>query len=207
MSCTVAGGRPDSATAAKAASASRRVVPGCELLALAITGFPAAIAATKSPPATLLKAKGKLLGPNTHTGPIGASTERMLSLVSIVGSAHEPSSTAAAPCRSCPVVRGSSTSARRGERGRPVSACAMSTSSSLRASIREAKALRKAASLSGGVVRSSAAASTAACSAASQSAQSLIGYSPGSVSPRAGFSALKAPVECAGRHWPAMRMG
>ena len=73
---------------------------GCELLALAMTGFPVAIAATKSPPDTLLNAKGKLFGPNTHTGPIGASIERMPSLVSIVGIAHDPSIAAAAPRRS-----------------------------------------------------------------------------------------------------------
>ena len=102
-------------------------MPGCELLAFAITGLPAASAAAKSPPATLLKANGKLFGPKTQTGPMGASTERMLSLVSIVGSAHEPSRAAAAAWRSCPVVRGSSTSASRGAFGRPVSACAMST--------------------------------------------------------------------------------
>ena len=48
------------------------VVPGCEVFALAITGLPAAMAAAKSPPAMLLKANGKLLGPNTHTGPSAA---------------------------------------------------------------------------------------------------------------------------------------
>ena len=132
------GGRPAAVAAACASSARRRVVPGCELLAFAITGLPAASAAAKSPPATLLKANGKLFGPKTQTGPMAASTERMPSLLSIVGSAHEPSRAAAAACRSCPVVRGSSTSASRGAFGRPVSACATSTSSALRASIRPA---------------------------------------------------------------------
>ncbi len=132
------GGSPASLAASWASSAKRRVVPGCELLALAITGLPAATAAAKSPPAALLKANGKLLGPKTQTGPIGASRERMLSLVSMVGSAHEPSRAAAAARRSWFVVRGSSTSARRGALGRPVSAWAVSTSSGLRASMRAA---------------------------------------------------------------------
>ncbi|MEO5960719.1 MAG: hypothetical protein ABIZ49_05475, partial [Opitutaceae bacterium] len=41
----VAGGSPASATAANASSASTRVVPGWEVLAFAMTGLPAAIAA------------------------------------------------------------------------------------------------------------------------------------------------------------------
>ena len=131
----------------------------------------------------------------------------MLALASIVGSAHEPSRAAAAACRSCPVVRGSSTSASRGAFGRPLSACATSTSSAFRASIRPAKASRKAAILSGGDARSTAAAAAAAASAASQSAQSLIGYSPGSFSPSAGFSELNERLDCALRHSPAMRTG
>ena len=53
-----------------ARTANRMVVAGCDELALAMTGLPAAIAAAKSPPAMLLKANGKLLGPKTHTGPI-----------------------------------------------------------------------------------------------------------------------------------------
>ena len=71
-------------------------MPGCEVLALAITGLPAAIAAAKSPPLALLKASGKLFGPKTTTGPMGPSIERMLFFASIVGSAHEPSRAAAA---------------------------------------------------------------------------------------------------------------
>ena len=50
----------------------------------------------------------------------------------MVGKAHEPSRAAAAACRNWFVVRGSSTSASRGERGKAVSAWAMSTSSSCR---------------------------------------------------------------------------
>jgi hypothetical protein len=147
------------------------------------------------------------LGPNTSTGPIGASTERMLSFVSIVGSAQDPSRAAAAPWRSCPVVRGSSTSASRGAFGRPVSAWAVSTSSSLRASMRRAKASRKTARGSGGKVRSCSAAAAAASRAASQSAQSLIGNSPGSASPSAGLQAVKLPEARAARHSPAIRTG
>ena len=79
-----------------AVSASSRVVPGCELLALAITGLPAAMAAAKSPPAALLKAKGKLFGPNTQTGPIASYCERMPSFVSSVASRHDSSRAAAA---------------------------------------------------------------------------------------------------------------
>ena len=73
-----------------AQTASSRVVPGCEVLALAITGQPAAMAAAKSPPAMLLNANGKLFGPNTSTGPSAAWQERIFSCVSIVGSRQLP---------------------------------------------------------------------------------------------------------------------
>src|SRR5687768_12219892 len=115
-----------------------RVVLGWELLALAMTGLPAAIAAAKSPPEMLLKANGKLFGPKTHTAPSGAKYERMLFFVSMVAAHHDPSRAAAAACRSWLVVRGSSTSASRGDLGRAVSAWAASTRSPARASIRTA---------------------------------------------------------------------
>src|SRR5262245_66491059 len=87
-------------------SANRRVVPGCEVFALAMTGLPAAMAAAKSPPAMLLKAKGKLFGPKTQTGPMAARQLRMLALVSIVGMAQDPSLAAAPAWRSRAGVRG-----------------------------------------------------------------------------------------------------
>ena len=69
MSCTIPGGSPAARAASAASVASSRLVPGWPVLALPMTGLPAAIAATKSPPATELNAYGKLLGPNTTTGP------------------------------------------------------------------------------------------------------------------------------------------
>ena len=47
---------------------TKGLVPGCALCALTITGQPAARADAVSPPATE-KARGKLLAPNTATGP------------------------------------------------------------------------------------------------------------------------------------------
>ena len=78
----------------------------------------------------------------------------------------------------------------------------MATSSSARDSIRLAKASKKTAILSPLAVRSIRAASTAAVKAASQSAQSLTGYSPGSLVPVAGFSALNVVLATALRHSP-----
>ena len=74
---------------------------------------------------------------------MGPSRERMFNLVSIVGQAQEPSSTAAAACRNWPVVRGNSTSAKRGASGSAVSAWAAATSSTLRASSAFGKARQK----------------------------------------------------------------
>ena len=48
---------------------------GWELCALITTGFPAASAEAVSPPTTE-NANGKLLAPNTATGPIGTSIRR-----------------------------------------------------------------------------------------------------------------------------------
>ena len=97
----MAGGRPLAEAASNAASAKIFVVPGCPLLALAITGLPAAMAAAKSPPAAELKANGKLLGPNTTTGPPrGPYSERISLPVSMVALVHERSRVAAAACRS-----------------------------------------------------------------------------------------------------------
>ena len=125
-------------------------MPGWEELALAITGQPAPTAAAKSPPETLLKARGKLFGPKTATPPSRARyMERMPLPVSMVGRLQERARAEAAAWRSWPVVRGSSISASRGAAGRPVSASAMATISPERASMRPAKASRKAAAPAG----------------------------------------------------------
>jgi hypothetical protein len=112
------------------------LVPGCSGCTLAITGLRAAIAEAKSLPAIALNANGKLFGPNTVTGlPSGPNAARSPVAVSTTGCAQLHSRTARAAWRSWPVVRGSSTSRRRGEAGSPVSACASATSASASASI------------------------------------------------------------------------
>ena len=127
---------PDSRAASAASSANTRLVPGCPVLALAITGLPAAMAATKSPPAIELNAKGKLFGPKTTTPPpSGPYFDLMFAAVSIVARHHVPSLAAAAAWRIWPTVRGSSTWPRRGLAGSPVSRAATSTSASRAASI------------------------------------------------------------------------
>src|SRR5690606_12971977 len=97
-----------------------------------------AMAAAKSPPDTLPKAKGKLLGPKTQTGPSGPKQDRIPALVSIVAIAQSPDRQAAAAARSWLLVRGSSTSASRGVLARPVSEKAASTKASLWRSIASA---------------------------------------------------------------------
>jgi len=95
-----AGGRRFSFSASRASSAKSLVVPGCPGFALAMTGFPDATAAAKSPPAAGLKANGKLLGPKMTTGPpSGPCLERRLFLVSIVARHQERSRQAAAAWR------------------------------------------------------------------------------------------------------------
>ena len=189
MSCTNPRGIPVACAASKAASAKSCVVRGCEECPLAITGFPAATAAAKSPPAALLNAKGKLFGPNTATGPSGPNIERMFALVSIVAAVQVPSRAAAAACRSWLDVRGSSTSFSRGCSGSAVSRCAASTSASARASIRSAYASRNAANRSPGHPRISREAAEAAPIARSISSHELTGYVYGSGSRVAGFTA------------------
>jgi hypothetical protein len=56
-------------------SEARRDVAGCDACALTTTGQPAASALAVSPPGTE-NASGKLLAPNTPTGPIGTSIRR-----------------------------------------------------------------------------------------------------------------------------------
>ncbi len=160
-----------------------------EVLALAITGQPAAIDAAKSPPAILLNANGKLFGPNTHTGPIAVWHERIFNWVSMVGIRQLPVRAARAAERNWPVVRGNSMSARRGCTGSAVSACAMATIASLFRSRPSAYRSKNRAINSPEMARSLAAARTAASSAASTSVQLLIGYTAGSGAFVAGLSA------------------
>ena len=61
-------GSPHASTAAATADPANSAVPGWALWALTITGQPAASAEAVSPPVTE-NASGKLLGPNTATGP------------------------------------------------------------------------------------------------------------------------------------------
>ena len=60
----------------------------------------AAIAAAKSPPDALPNANGKLLGPNTATGPMAPKHERMFVAESMIGIRHVSSRAACAACRS-----------------------------------------------------------------------------------------------------------
>ncbi len=71
----VPSGSPASATAATSSRATSSPVPGCDGWPLTTTGQPAASADAVSPPA-VEKASGKLLAPNTATGPIGTSMRR-----------------------------------------------------------------------------------------------------------------------------------
>ena len=68
-------GSPASATAASTSRATSSPVPGCDGWPLTTTGQPAASAEAVSPPA-VENASGKLLAPNTATGPIGTSIRR-----------------------------------------------------------------------------------------------------------------------------------
>ena len=69
-------GIPVSRNAAVIAPPTISDVPGWAAWALTATGFPVASAETVSPPATEY-ARGKLLDPNTTTGPIGTSMRRV----------------------------------------------------------------------------------------------------------------------------------
>ena len=71
----VPSGSPASATAARSSRATSSPVPGCDGWPLTTTGQPAASAEAVSPPA-VENASGKLLAPNTATGPIGTSIRR-----------------------------------------------------------------------------------------------------------------------------------
>ena len=107
-------GKPKLFTASKASSANKRVVPGCEELALAIIGFPAATAAAKSPPDMLPNANGKLLGPKTTTPPSRAAyIDLIFVCVSIVGDIQDRFRTALAASRNWFIVRGNSIPPRR----------------------------------------------------------------------------------------------
>src|SRR5258708_33254984 len=109
-----------------------------------MTGLLAAMAAAKSPPLTPLKAQGKLLGPKMTTGPIGAKQERIFFSRSRVAWRQDSSRTAAAAWRSWLVVRGSSTSLRRGVTGRAVSFAAAAAVRSAGGLVFVARCVRRA---------------------------------------------------------------
>ena len=120
-----------------------------------MTGQPAASAAAVSPPATE-NASGKLLAPNTTTGPNGTlrcrRSERGRGLRSgSAGSIRSPSQpprrTSSANSRSCPMVLARSPVSRAS--GKPDSACARSSNSSPNASMCLAIVSRKRARSSG----------------------------------------------------------
>ena len=94
-------GSPHSRTLSRTACPTSSPVPGWAAWHLTMTGFPAANADAVSPPATE-NANGKLLAPNTTTGPSGRKRERTSGLGSglrsgsarsIRAASHEPSST------------------------------------------------------------------------------------------------------------------
>ena len=82
-----------------------------------MTGQCAAIAAAKSPPETLPKAKGKLFGPITTTGPIPDRALRIFAFVSRIGVRQFSVRAACAARRSWFVVGGGSTSGGPGDFG------------------------------------------------------------------------------------------
>ena len=150
-----------SATAAGSARPTSSDVPGWAGCALTTTGQPAARAEAVSPPATE-NASGKLLAPNTATGPsaimahaqVGA--RQRLAFRQRAGRCARRAScrraARSANSRSWPTVRPRSPSRR--ARGRPVSAMARTISASPRAMIWAAMASRNAARCSerGGAV-------------------------------------------------------
>ena len=149
-------------------------VPGWALWALTITGQPAANAEAVSPPATE-NANGKLLAPNTATGPRGIWRCRMSARgrgarSGMAGSMRTPRKspwrTTSANSRSWPTVRARSPRSR--SRPRPVSVEARSMSSSPMASMFSAMASRNRACCSGSRVLKDSKASAAAAVAALQ---------------------------------------
>ena len=126
-------------------------VPGCAGWPLTTTGQPAASAEAVSPPATE-NASGKLLAPNTATGPTGTercrrsgrgSGVRSGSGVSTRTPCQPPSRTTEANSRSWPTVRAVSPATR--PAGRPVSAVTRSASVEPSASMLAAMLSRNAA--------------------------------------------------------------
>ncbi|MCY1232252.1 hypothetical protein D9M72_447330 [compost metagenome] len=146
----VPSGRSSSATACWTARPTSSEVPGCAECALTTTGQPAASAEAVSPPATE-KASGKLLAPNTATGPMamrcmrrsGRGGVRSGSAASKVASCQRPARSTVANRRNWPAVRPRSPCRR--ATGRPLSWCARSISVSPSASMPAAIASRKAA--------------------------------------------------------------
>ena len=152
-------GRPHAFTADWTARPISSEVPGWAECAFTTTGQPAASAEAVSPPATE-KASGKLLAPNTATGPTAmwrcrrserGSGWRSGRAGSMRASIQPPSRTTSAKRRSWPTVRPRSPSSR--PRGRPLSAMQRSISGSPMSRIDWAIASRKRARSSGPVSR------------------------------------------------------
>ena len=151
-------GKLQVATAAWIALPTSSEVPGWAPWALTITGQPAASADAVSPPPTE-NASGKLLAPNTTTGPrpilrkrrSGRGGVRSGSAESRVAPAQRPSRTTLANRRSWPTVRPRSPSRR--ACGRPDSRIARSISAGPRSRMFWAICSRKAARCSGDVSR------------------------------------------------------
>jgi hypothetical protein len=149
-------GRPQAATARTTAWPTSSAVPGCARCALTITGQPAARAEAVSPPATE-KARGKLLEPNTTTGPSGISMRRRSGRGSGWRSGRagrcgrQPTNPRAPPARRAGAGRrcGRVRPCRRAG-GRPVSAWARWSRVSPSASISAAMVSRSLARVSGG---------------------------------------------------------
>ncbi len=204
-------GTPVFFAASLMAPATSSPVPGCARCAFTTTGQPTASAEAVSPPA-VEKASGKLLEPNTTTGPSGNSMRRRSgrgagcrsgSAVSMRASTQEPSRTTCANSRSCPQVRPRSPVMR--ATGRPVSATARWISTSPSASMLAAICSRKPARTSGALRRYSANAAAATSIACAASASEASWNTGCKVSPVAGFIALKLAPRCVVRA-PATRL-
>ena len=188
-------GSPQAAAARFTAPATHSLVPGWAGCPFTTTGQPAARALAVSPPATE-NASGKLLAPNTATGPNGRSMRlksgrgsgvRSGSATSIRASHQEPSRSTSAKSRNCPTVRPRSPINR--SRGRPDSALARWSRGSPSARISSAIRSRKVARSVAEVFRNTPNAVSAEWSAASTSSDRLSPNAGSSFSPVRGSNA------------------
>ena len=176
-----------------------------------MTGLPVASADAVSPPTTE-NARGKLLEPNTTTGPRGTSIRRRSGLGtgwrlgaawSIRASTQEPSRATWANSLSWLTVRARSPVSR--ARGRPVSRCARVSRSSPSATISSAMRSSKAARCSPVVCRKSSKAVLACCSAESTS-WTPAARNPGSSSRLLSGLLARKVSPPPGIGWPAIRL-